>query len=166
MKTRLLPPTILLLAILLMLGLHFLLPLCRIVPWPWRLLGILPLTLGVILNLSADRAFKHVDTTVKPFEKSQSLVTTGPFRFSRHPMYIGMTAIIIGLWLCLGTVTPLFVVPLFVLTMSMVFIPAEEHMMEKQFGNEYRTYCKRVIRVWINKCARALPANTYQTGRI
>ena len=148
MKTRVLPPTVLLLAIMLMLGLHCLLPLRRIVSWPWRLLGILPLILGVILNLSADRTFKRVDTTVKPFEKSQSLVTTSPFRFSRHPMYVGMTAIIIGLWLCLGTVTPLFVVPLFVLTMSIIFIPAEEHMMEKQFGDEYRTYCKRVRR-WL-----------------
>jgi len=148
MKTRLLPPTILLLAILLMLALHFVVPFYRVVRWPWRLLGILPLTLGIILDLWADRTFKHLNTTVKPFEQPQSLVTTGPFRFSRHPMYLGMTAIVIGLWLCLGTTTPLFVVPLFVLVMSVIFIPAEEHMMEKHFGDKYRAYCKRVRR-WL-----------------
>jgi len=54
MKTRLLPPMILLLAIVLMLGLHFLLPLRGIVPWPWRMLGAIPLALGVILDLWAD----------------------------------------------------------------------------------------------------------------
>ena len=122
MKTRLLPPTILLPAIVLILGLHFLLPLRGIVPWPWRMLGAIPLALGVILDLWADRLFKQANTTVKPFEKPRSFIVTGPFRFTRHPMYVGMTAILIGLWLLLGTITPIFVVPLFVLVLSVVSI--------------------------------------------
>ena len=122
MKTRLLPPTILLPAIVLILGLHFLLPLRGIVPWPWRMLGAIPLALGVILDLWADRLFKQANTTVKPFEKPRSFIVTGPFRVTRHPMYVGMTAILIGLWLLLGTITPIFVVPLFVLVLSVVSI--------------------------------------------
>ncbi|MCD6365692.1 MAG: isoprenylcysteine carboxylmethyltransferase family protein [Planctomycetes bacterium] len=148
MRTQLAPPWILVLAILLMLGLHFFLPLAAIVPRPWRLLGVLPLALGIVFNIWADNIFKQVNTTVKPFEKSQSLVTTGPFRFSRHPMYVGMTAILVGLALCLGTITPMFVAPLFVGVMHIVFIPAEERMMEEQFTREYRAYRKRV-RSWL-----------------
>jgi len=148
MKARFLPTTILLLALVLMLGLHVLVPFRSIVPWPWRLFGAIPLALGVVLNLWTDRRFKQAKTTVKPFETPQLLIVTGPFRFTRHPMYVGMTAIVIGLWLLLGTMTPIFVVPLFVLVLCFVFIPAEERMMLEQFGEDYRAYCKRVRR-WL-----------------
>ena len=148
MKTRLLPPTIFLLAVLLALGMHVLVPHRRIVPWPWRVLGAAPLALGVLLNLWADRLFKQADTTVKPFEKPRSFVVAGPFRFTRHPMYLGMTAILLGLCLLLGTITPFVVVPLFVLILSVVFIPAEERAMQERFDQEYRAYCQRVRR-WL-----------------
>ena len=145
---KLQPPTVFFLAVVLMAGLHFLLPFRQIVPWPWRLLGIIPLALGVVLNLWTDGLFKQANTTVKPFEKPRSLIITGPFRFTRHPMYLGMTIVLIGLWVLLGTVLPILVVPLFVLAMSVVFIPVEERAMAEQFGEEYRTYCKRVRR-WL-----------------
>ncbi len=45
-------------------------------------------------------------TTVKPFEESQALVTGGVFRISRNPMYLGMTLILLGVTLILGSVTP------------------------------------------------------------
>ena len=67
---KVLPPTYLLVAIVLMLVLHFLLPVYRFIPIPWNILGIVPLACGIALNLVADRAFHHAQTTVKPFEAS------------------------------------------------------------------------------------------------
>ena len=77
---RVLPPTYLLVAIVLSLALHFLLPVYKLVPMPWNLLGILPLAAGIALNLSADQAFHQAQTTVKPFDESAALLTTGVFR--------------------------------------------------------------------------------------
>jgi len=148
MKIRILPPTIVLAAIVLMLGLHFFLPVMAVISWPWRLCGIVPLGFGVVFNLWADDLFKKANTTVKPFEKSSSLIVAGPFRATRHPMYVGMTGILIGLWVLLGTLTSAAAIPLFVIVLSVFFIPAEEAMMVKQFGQEYREYKKKVRR-WL-----------------
>ena len=60
---------------------------------------------------------------------------------------ISMSLPVIGMWLLLGTMTPVFVAPLFLLALSIVFIPAEERMKLKQFGEEYRAYHKKV-RPW------------------
>ena len=86
---KVLPPTYLWISIAIMLILNFLLPLTKIIPWPWNLLGIFPLACGIALNLIADNAFRAAKTTVKPFEESTALVTSGVFRISRHPMYLG-----------------------------------------------------------------------------
>ena len=66
--------------------LRFLLPGCRVVPFPWNLLGAAPLALGLAVEVIADRAFKRHNTTVKPSETSSSLVTGGMFAISRNPM--------------------------------------------------------------------------------
>ncbi len=131
-----------------MVALHFLLPWRHIVLWPLTLLGVLPILLGCVLNVWADQQLKRAETTVKPFEKPSSLITDGAFRVSRHPMYVGMTAILIGIAVCLGTLTPMFVIPLFVAAMAVIFIPFEERTMAGQFGEHYREYCLRARR-WL-----------------
>ena len=65
---KLLPPTYFFGAVLLVVVLHFLLPLHQILYFPWCLLGLAPLVIGIMLNLLADQAFKKHNTTVKPFE--------------------------------------------------------------------------------------------------
>ncbi len=65
---KVLPPTYLWISIAIMLMLNFLFPLTKIIPWPWNLLGIVPLSCGIALNFIADNAFRTAKTTVKPFE--------------------------------------------------------------------------------------------------
>ena len=89
-----LPPTYFLGAIVLAVTMHFLLPLRQLLAFPWRLTGLAPLVIGILLNLLADHTFKKHETTVKPFEKSSSLVTGGVFGISRNPMYLGMTLVL------------------------------------------------------------------------
>lgn len=136
-----LPPTYFLGAIVVAVALHFLLPIRQLLSFLWRLIGI-------ALNLVADRSFKTHATTVKPFEKSRNLVTGGVFDVTRNPMYLGMTLIILGIALLLGSATPLVVVIVLPVLFDRVFIAPEERMLEDTFGDDFRKYRKQVRR-WI-----------------
>jgi len=143
---KVLPPTYLLIAIVLMLVLHFLLPVYKIVPIPWNILGVIPLACGIALNLVADKAFRQAQTTVKPFEESSALITTGTFRITRNPMYLGYVLILIGVALILRSLTPYAVVPVFAILMDRELIRAEEQMHERQFGRAWLEYRNKVRR--------------------
>lgn len=128
--------------------LHCLLPVVEIIAYPWRLLGCIPLLGGLLLNLLADQAFKRNHTTVKPFDEPTHLITTGVFRLSRHPMYLGMVLILGGIALLLGTLTPFIIVPVFAALMDAIFIRAEERMLTEQFGVAWQRYHANVRR-WL-----------------
>jgi protein-S-isoprenylcysteine O-methyltransferase Ste14 len=145
---KILPPTYFLLAIALAVVLHFLLPVHQLLVFPWRLLGLLPLAIGIVLNLLADQAFKKSNTTVKPFERSSALVTGGIFGVSRNPMYLGMILIVLGLALLFGSATPFVVVLVFGVVLHRAFVVREERMLEDTFGERFRQYRQRVRR-WI-----------------
>lgn len=147
-RKPILPPVYLLTAIVAMVLSRFLLPGVRIITLPWTLLGLLPIAFGVYLNLAADRTFKRQGTTVKPFEKSTSLVTIGVYALSRNPMYLGFTLILLGVAILLGAATPFIVVLAFALVMEFLFIRVEEAMMKETFGQAWHTYEARVRR-WI-----------------
>jgi len=127
--------------------LHFLFPIAEVVPYPWQLLGCLPLLLGITLNLLADQAFKKNHTTVKPFEESSVLITAGVFQLSRHPMYPGMVFILIGTGILIGTLM-LLVIPVFALLMEVMFVRIEERMLANKFGTTWEEYQANVRR-WI-----------------
>jgi protein-S-isoprenylcysteine O-methyltransferase Ste14 len=147
MKTPL-PPTYFLGAIVVAVTLHFLVPVRQLLPFPWRLIGVVPLIAGIVLNLIADQSFKKHNTTVKPFEESSELVTGGVFGVTRNPMYLGMSLILLGIALLLGSATPLVVVIVLPILFDRVFIMPEEKMLEETFGDEFRQYRNRVRR-WI-----------------
>ena len=148
MKNPTLPPSYFFSAIVLMALLHYLLPVREIITWPWTVLGIAFLVAGAMLNLSADKAFKVNNTTVKPFQESARLITAGVFGVTRNPMYLGMALILAGIATMAGTVTPFLVIPVFVVLMDWVFIRAEEGMLAQRFGDQWLDYKQRV-RKWI-----------------
>ena len=148
MHRKILPPTWLLIAMLLMVALHFVMPIASIIPPLWNLLGLIPLALGVALNLSADRVFHRARTTVKPFDMPATLVNWGVFRISRNPMYLGFVLILIGLAFLLGTLTPFLVVFLFFAWIDRVYIVFEERALAEKFGAAWSTY-KGNTRRWL-----------------
>jgi protein-S-isoprenylcysteine O-methyltransferase Ste14 len=148
MRRPVLPPTYLYAAIGLMVALHFLLPLATLCPVPWNFLGFIPLLAGVALNIAADRAFKRAQTTVKPYEESQTLVTDGVFARSRNPMYLGMVLALSGIGMLLGTLSPFLVIIPFAAAMHAVFIRAEERMLAATFGDAWTAYTRQVRR-WL-----------------
>jgi len=145
---KVLPPTYLLVSIVVMVALHFLFPVTEVIPLPWNVLGIVPLASGIAINIIADNAFRKVKTAVKPFEESSALVTSGVYRISRHPMYLGNVLILIGVAVMVGSLTPYVVIPIFVVLIEKVFIKVEERMLEEKFGQAWLEY-KDKVRRWI-----------------
>lgn len=148
MGKKIMPTTYLLIAILLCVALHFVVPIRTIVPRTWNLLGLIPLAFGVWINLAADRAFQKAGTTVKPFEESTALIQDGTFRLSRNPMYLGFAAIMVGISILLRSASPTIVVILFVVLMDRVYIRVEEEMLAAEFEQAWIDYRSRVRR-WI-----------------
>jgi protein-S-isoprenylcysteine O-methyltransferase Ste14 len=138
----------LLILLLLSIVFHFVLPWKKIIHFPYTLSGILLIFFGAVLNIWADNLFKKSNTRVKPQEEPTSLVIAGPFRLSRHPMYLGMTAILLGVAVIFGSLVTLVFPILFVILMEVLFIPTEEENLKKAFGKEYLDY-KQEVRRWI-----------------
>ena len=147
-RRLLLPPVYLLISIILMVILHCFLPIRCVIPVPFNAMGGLILALGLVLNIWSSGLFKRARTTIIPFQQSSSLVTFGPYQFSRNPMYLGMVLLFGGLAVLLGTVTPVLVVPVLVCIIATKFIAAEEQAMDATFGEAYQAYKQRVRR-WI-----------------
>lgn len=131
-----------------MLALHYVVPVVRVLHWPWRAAGIVIIVAGLALGLVAGREFRRRETTITPFEESSALITDGPYRFTRNPLYLSMTLMLLGLAAALGTLSPLIVVPVFVWWITTRFIALEEHHLGEQFGPQYTTY-KSQVRRWL-----------------
>lgn len=149
-KPPLLPPALGLLMMLVIFALHFVKPLGVLFPYPWNFLGLLPIALGALLNIAADRELQRAGTTVSAFERSSVLVERGVYRLSRNPMYLGFVAIVSGLAIWVGSVSPWLAVPLFVLTLYWFFIRHEERQLQQDHGQAYTDYLSRVPR-WIGR---------------
>ena len=137
-----------LIALVAMLIFHFMLPIAKIVPTLWNLVGLFFLVSGITLNLIADRAFQRIGTTVKPYQESSSLVTGGVFQISRNPMYLGMVLILIGIAVLLRTLSPLLVVIPFAILIDQIYIRVEEQMLTEKFGAKWQAY-KAKTRRWL-----------------
>lgn len=137
-----------LLAVGLMVVSHRLWPVGQWLGFPWRWLGLAPLVGGLLLATVAARRFLATDTPIRPFQQARRLVTEGPYRYSRNPMYLGLVLMLSGLALLLGTVTPLLVVPLFALVLDRTVIVPEEAILRATFGTAFDAYRRRVRR-WL-----------------
>jgi protein-S-isoprenylcysteine O-methyltransferase Ste14 len=96
-KKKILPPTYVLLSLVAIVCLHFLIPIVKIVPSPWNLIGIIPLAIGIIVIGITASTFEKANTTIKPYQESTYLVTNGLYCLSRNPMYLGAALILVGI---------------------------------------------------------------------
>ena len=147
-QKNILQPTYFNLALSVIVILHFIFPIAKVIIYPWNLIGILHALLGIYLNLLTDRSFKKFNTTVKPFEESRALITVGTFRLTRNPMYMGMTLILLGLCIFLGSLSGYLILIIFVLVMDLKFIKNEETMLSEKFKSDWQVYKKKVRR-WL-----------------
>ena len=147
-SARLMPTSWLLIALVAMAALRLVFPIATVIPGPWGLAGIVLLALGVAMNLAADRAFHKAGTTVKPFEESSALLTSGVFRLTRNPMYLGFVLILAGVAALLGSLTPWLVVPAFAVLIDRMYITVEERMLAAKFGPAWQEYSRKTRR-WL-----------------
>jgi len=143
-----LPTTYLFIYLTIAIILTLLLPSLKLIHPPFTYLGIPFIVFGLWLTFWVDIILKKKKTAVKPQEKPSTLIIDGPFRFSRHPMYLGFVGWLLGLAILTGNLA-FFLAPIAMLiTFAILFIPYEEMKMEETFGLKYREYKKRV-RQWL-----------------
>ena len=108
------------------------------------------ITLGAFLVAQGARTFWRNETTIDPvgLERASTLVTSGVFRFSRNPMYVGFTAALVGWAVCLAAPWALFGPVAFALFTNRFQILPEERVMLDKFGRAYDVYRKQVRR-WV-----------------
>lgn len=120
--------------------------------WEWggmaQLLGWLVAGFGVaLLAWTLVTCWSH-RTTVNPYKAATSLCTTGPFRYSRNPIYLGDWFILVGTSMILATWWPLLFTPLVWLLLHYGVIRHEEAHLAARFGDSYLAYQARVRR-WL-----------------
>jgi protein-S-isoprenylcysteine O-methyltransferase Ste14 len=119
-----------------------------VLPQAWaHLLGPLIALLG-FSALPAVLAFRRAGTPPQPWRPATALVVTGPYRYSRNPMYLGATLFYLGISLWVNSLWPLLLLPIVLWVMSKGVIAREEAYLERLFGAEYRSYRARVRR-WL-----------------
>ncbi len=105
-----------------------------------RLAGALLAAIGLAINVSAWIAFHRVRTPVMPTRPTTAIATSGPYKFTRNPLYLSLAIIYFGAALLLGYLWPLFFLPLAVRLISRLVIAREEIYLEGKFGAEYARY--------------------------
>jgi protein-S-isoprenylcysteine O-methyltransferase Ste14 len=128
--------------------LHYAFPILPLISAPYRFAGIVLLAVGFSMAWAANIVLLKKGTSIKPFQIPHVLVTGTSFKFSRNPVYLGMTFALFGVEIVLGSLSPFIFPIVFVVIIDKLFIPDEESNLEKVFGEKYRDYKARVRR-WI-----------------
>jgi protein-S-isoprenylcysteine O-methyltransferase Ste14 len=105
---------------------------------------------GLSILVLAVRLFKKQSTTVNPIkiENASSLVTSGVFKYSRNPMYLGMALILFGLALMFNLIGGIIFTLLFTIYITKFQIRPEEEIMERFFKEDFLKY-KQNVRMWL-----------------
>lgn len=120
----------------------------KVVPSALQRLGVVGILGGIALSVWGATLFRRTGTTLDPAGEPKALVTEGPFRFTRNPMYLAMTIILGGVAVLLGRLLPLLAIPAFVGLLTARVIRGEEQTLEQTFGEDYRRYRAGVPR-WL-----------------
>jgi protein-S-isoprenylcysteine O-methyltransferase Ste14 len=119
-----------------------------IVPTVLRNTGFVLVVFGFLLGVSAFVEFRKARTTINPHGSVTSILSSGVYRFTRNPIYLGFVLMLIGLPLNSGTYWGLVLAPVLILSFNSLVIQHEEAYLEKKFGGEYTGYKSRVRR-WL-----------------
>ncbi len=145
------PPIVYAGTALLALGLHWLLPL----PWPGgamaAVLAVIGLFLGaagIALDLATVMAFRRHRTTVLPHRGATRLITDGPFRHSRNPIYVGNTLLVAGAGLVFGIGWLILAALAGAFATRKLAIEREEAHLALRFGQDWQDYAARTPR-WL-----------------
>ncbi len=114
-------------------------PVSRVLGWPAVLAG---LTIGLL----GFREMKRAETNVDPYEPTNAIVEAGPYRYTRNPVYVGMSLIYAGFAARANALPAALLLPAVLAVMRRGVIEREERYLERKFGDEYLQYKRRVRR--------------------
>jgi protein-S-isoprenylcysteine O-methyltransferase Ste14 len=112
------------------------------------ILGALCVVLWLGLFASAFGRFRSARTSMVPIVPATAIVTDGPYRVTRNPMYVSLAALYAGAALFMNSWWPLALLPLVLIVVDRTVIAREERYLRSAFPVEYAAYCARVRR-WI-----------------
>lgn len=144
----LLPPILTLFLLVAMVALSRTIPIACLMDTDSSRLGLIGVVGGILLVLSGAARFRRVKTNIKTFNEPDVLVTGGPFRFTRNPMYLGFLIMLAGAAVASNTLIAVLPVALFFAAANWWYIPFEERAAEQAFGQHYRDYRDQVRR-WV-----------------
>jgi protein-S-isoprenylcysteine O-methyltransferase Ste14 len=120
--------------------------------WPPVGIRISVTVLAVGAWLALDGAamvfFRRAGTSMVPMNPSTALVTSGPYRITRNPMYLGMCSLYVAFAFAFGVIWALAFLPAVIVVVDRFVIAREEPYLERKFGQAYRDYKARVRR-WL-----------------
>ena len=118
---------------------------------PGRILIVVVMTaMGGWLAIAGILEFRRHQTTIHPFnpEETSAIVSSGVYRVSRNPMYLGLAIILLAWAVYLGNAWTLLGIPLFIAYLTRFQIIPEERALRQKFGDEYASY-SAAVRRWI-----------------
>jgi protein-S-isoprenylcysteine O-methyltransferase Ste14 len=116
--------------------------------WPAGLLGAVVFVLALVLAIWAIDTMTRAGTNVPTNRPTTAIVESGPYRFTRNPIYLGMFGGLIGLGIAFDNPWLLLLMALFALVIRYGVVAREEAYLERMFGDAYRGYRRRVRR-WL-----------------
>jgi protein-S-isoprenylcysteine O-methyltransferase Ste14 len=147
-KNKLQPPLLVFIHIVLAFVLMRLIPLPLVVPAVLQTIGFLLVILGFLLGAGAMIAFRRARSTFNSADSVTRLVTSGTYRFTRNPVYLGFLLMLIGLPLNSGSYWGILLAPIMIILFNQLVIRNEEEYLVHKFGEEYKNYRAKVRR-WI-----------------
>jgi protein-S-isoprenylcysteine O-methyltransferase Ste14 len=142
------PPVVALMFIVIAYFLGRFFPLPFSAPAILRYIGLALSFVGFLLGIGAFIEFRKARTTLDPHGSAKQLVTSGIYRFSRNPIYLGFLLMVIGLPLNSGLYWGIVLAPFYVLMMNRLIIQHEESYLARKFGKTFTGYTSRVRR-WL-----------------
>jgi protein-S-isoprenylcysteine O-methyltransferase Ste14 len=111
-----------------------------------RIVGVIIVVAGLALIFSALATFKKTGQDPKPWEPSPELIIEGPYRWTRNPMYVGLTSILVGFGLALNNLWFSLLAAAALVAVHFIAVLPEEDYLSGKFGHDYENYRKKVRR--------------------
>ena len=139
------PPVILLASIVLQIILLFSLPISVDLS---SLLGLILILSGISLVFVSLRFMRKMKTTFIPDGTPEVLISSGPFKFSRNPIYLGMLTVLVGVAFLMSSLSAIIIAFVFGIIINFTWIAHEEKKLHELFSEDWENYSSKVRR-WI-----------------
>ena len=116
-------------------------------PWRWPAAGGC-LAVALLLSGSAVHEMRRARTSIIPHHSTTALVTSGPFRLTRNPLYVSLALVLASAGFAADSLAVLAMIVPWAVVMRFGVIAREENYLSRKFGEDYRAYCRRARR-WL-----------------